>query len=354
VQFIVIPVHRVDDVHPVVKKGRNVPPYPTDPVALKGTVLHRLGSNLDYQMESRRLDDRSSVDFADIEVTVRFLGSSGTPKEFTKSYQKDLRRMNDVSEDDRKNIVKLAETGALLRCMRAIFGVGSYQRDQVKPLVMARLVYTGRDENPERQAMLDKLTAIREVGGLAAMFGKSGGQSIAGVMGAMFGGGGQAPAQLPAGPEPVHHPALQARNAATTSGPLSGELEPEDEDDRAPTSNIPESRPVSSAPPPAAPPPAARVVPPAAPTPPSATSPRRVYTVAPVDDSYAAKNNKPPRWTRGQRFTDMDDRGLSGLRSYMEWTVNNRSEKADWARDHIAAIDGVMAARVAADASRPQ
>lgn len=337
VNFVVVPVDRVADVYPVNPKG-DAPPYDHDPVGVSGSMLHTLASQLGQIAWSIkvRAGKEEHVWEADATATITF--STGTMSTFNDTYRLDMREGQQDAiaagkgvAKKRANAHKLVSTGAQNRCLRKALGIrGGLRRDEVRPFVITRLVWTGRASRPEYQTMVTQQGMVRMMLNQAAAFGAHGGLIVGQAVNGLFGGGGALAPQLSVGPASV------VPASAAPYDPMNDPDAPmatgggHTDDDDAPS-----------------------------PRPPATTATgggggngsggggRRAPTTCPWDDTAATKRGLAPRYKKGERLEDMTDEGLAALANALDWKVQNEQDQRwiDFASDHLRVVRRILAAR---------
>lgn len=151
--------------------------------ALSKTSLNRIAkaAGVDWDSrESRRTDDGKTSTYASYKAVGRVRDFDGTWRTITGEKAVDLTdgselartlKSGDLSQQ-RKFIAEMAETKAKLRAIRSMGIPTSFEKGQLaKPFVCARLVFTGRTNDPELQKIFAVETARAMLGGTEALYG---------------------------------------------------------------------------------------------------------------------------------------------------------------------------------------
>lgn len=262
---------------------------------------------------SCRLDDGSDPYYVSFRAVGTLRGFDGTPVTIVGTKEMDLRPRSPQLEsleakakakgkssdaqvrEMRLHIMGHAESKARLRAIRSIGIRTSYTPDELaKPFLIARLVFTGRTDDPELGRAFAMVRANAMLGGMAAMYG--------------------APAaQLPA--------SQPQRMTVGVRPPPVGQVRDLDDEDVPPAR--PSPRPAQAAPPP--------------------------YTPAPAaagggDDGNGRKSGfiVPFGRSKGKDFAEVDDGDLEYLAAAFERSVND-PEKARFRESNEAMLAAALA-----------
>jgi hypothetical protein len=147
------------------------------------TALNRIGKAIGVNWDTRlshRTDDGKDPCFASYKAVGHYRDFDGTWRTVEGEKQMDLRegteraksmKSGELSEA-RKFIAEHAQTKAQLRAIRSIGIETSYDPEYYDdPIICARLVFTGRSDNPEIQARFAELTAVAMLGGTNMLYG---------------------------------------------------------------------------------------------------------------------------------------------------------------------------------------
>lgn len=147
------------------------------------TALNRIGKAIGINWDTRlshRTDDGKDPCFASYKAVGHYRDFDGTWRTVEGEKQMDLRdgseraksmKSGELSEA-RKFIAEHAQTKAQLRAIRSIGIETSYEPEYYEdPIICARLIFTGRSDNPEIQARFAELTAVAMLGGTNMLYG---------------------------------------------------------------------------------------------------------------------------------------------------------------------------------------
>lgn len=213
-------------------------------LSLSGFVLKRIGAaaGVSWDMNaSGRLDNGSDPHYAhyravawvrnfdgsmrclsgEVEIDMR----EGSPQIVAmKARSKEGANLESQIRDTRLFLLRHAETKAKLRAIADMGVKRSYTADELKkPFQVARLMWTGRTEDPELRRIFAEKTADAMIGASSALY-----------------GGQPAPAVRPA---PAALPTTQAIAALGHAPPPMGATDPDYEEIEQPYADVPEARP---------------------------------------------------------------------------------------------------------------
>jgi hypothetical protein len=148
------------------------------------TALNRIGKAIGVNWDTRlshRTDDGKDPCFASYKAVGHYRDFDGTWRTIEGEKQMDLREGSERAKkmsggelsEARKFIAEHAQTKAQLRAIRSIGLETSYVPEFYdEPIICARLVFTGRSDNPEIQARFAELTAAAMLGSTNILYGE--------------------------------------------------------------------------------------------------------------------------------------------------------------------------------------
>lgn len=161
--------------------------------ALSKSALERIAAGTGISWDpnhSRRLDDGSDPYYCHYRAVGHYRAFDGQVMTLMGEKEMDLRKGSAQIEAIRKkakqgdpekqisgqreHILSHAESKARLRAIRQVGLQSSYdKKDLIKPFVMARVVFTGRTNDPELKLLFAQSTAASFLGAHGALFGKA-------------------------------------------------------------------------------------------------------------------------------------------------------------------------------------
>lgn len=147
-----------------------------------GSTLMKLGAAASIEwMKVERTDNRRDIHYCSFRAVGRYMTADGTYRTVEDAADSDFRDNSPqlaIKRDGevpylRANIVRSTATKAQLRVIRKAFGVPhSMTRAELdKPFVFARLMWTGRSEDPEVAMMFARVEAQKQLIAHSALFG---------------------------------------------------------------------------------------------------------------------------------------------------------------------------------------
>ena len=210
IMIAVIPIDR-ETLYQLKQRAKEGEPPPPPKWGIGDSTLHKVADVAGIQWVDDkgrpgivRLDDGRDRDYAHYSATGRYTAIDGTVRVISNQYDLDLRpssrKVETLTEGEvkqkRANLVKLAITGAMNRAIRKAFGIpqGMTEAEIAKPFVFARMIFTGRSEDPEVRRLFAHVEAQKQLMAASALYG---------VPGSVPQLGGGAVGHLTAG-QPVH------------------------------------------------------------------------------------------------------------------------------------------------------